>query len=162
MKRRIFAVLMLIVLAFGLVSCSGASSDYDEITSVFVRRLYEQEDVIGTFNYDVRYSDAEKTTVLFNGLNRNADGSITELTNYEVDEQVLEEARQICRKNDAISKIKDGFEITQDNYTGVFYTVTLQFSDGTELSIEIPGTADWIDELVNFFVAKGEELVTAL
>ncbi len=158
MKKRIIAVLVLLVLMLGLVSCSSNNLTYDKITSVFIRLELPEEDELTSFLYSVT-KNSENGEIVFNALSFNLDGSITELTNYPVDEAFLEDTRDFCREYnvlDAVKEWKPSEEHYEWEYTDKYYTVTLQFEDGTELYTN--AHTDWLDEMEQFFVNKIDEL----
>lgn len=161
--KRIISIFILIILCISFTSCATVGGhDYDNVTSVFIKRTFEEDNELTSYQYSVRYDGTDNSTVSFSALSFNLDGSITELTNYEVDEQMFLDAVKICKDNNVLNILKgyDPANLTPDNYTGVFYTVTLQFKDGSEAYGEYPAPSEWMNTLEEFFASKAEGILS--
>ena len=163
MKKRFFALFIIAVMMFSLASCANVSSyKYEDITSLFIRRELAEEDEVTSYAYSISVHPVTEGEYVLNALSFNLDGSITDLQNFPVDEATMNKTREFCKEHKLINYIENYNEETEntlDAFEKVFYTITIQFKDGSEIYVEIQRDTDEIIAIHDFMM---EEINKAL
>lgn len=163
MKKKFFALFIMAIMLLSLASCANVSSyKYDDITSLFIRRELAEEDEVTSYAYSISVHPVTEGEFVLNALSFNLDGSITDLQNHPVDEATMNKTRDFCKEHkliDYVENYNEEKENTPDAFEKVFYTITLQFKDGSEIYAEIQRDTDEITAIHDFMM---EEINKAL